>query len=51
MLPFINIAGLIYVFTHVTGAEKIVGWGLSSYLMLNAEADPKDAKLVLSSGR
>eukprot|EP00268_Persea_americana_P067932 TRINITY_DN93_c0_g1_i5.p1 TRINITY_DN93_c0_g1~~TRINITY_DN93_c0_g1_i5.p1 ORF type:complete len:1065 (-),score=280.19 TRINITY_DN93_c0_g1_i5:582-3428(-) len=30
-------------------AEKIVGWALSNHLMQNADADAKDAKLVLSS--
>lgn len=35
----------------LAGAEKIVGWALSNHLMQNADADAKDAKLVLSSER
>lgn len=35
----------------LAGAEKIVGLALSYHLMQNTEADPKDAKLVLSTER
>lgn len=35
----------------LAGAEKIVGLALSYHLMHNTEAEPKDAKLVLSTER
>lgn len=39
------------MFSFLAAAEKIVGLALSYHLMQNTEADPKDAKLVLSTDR
>lgn len=38
------------VLENIAGAEKVVGWAVSHYLMSNPEADA-DTRLVLSSER